>query len=271
MRSGMGAWASIGVCALLSVALLADMMSIGTKLRSRQAATPTPALRSAPHSDGPAALARRVIASHLFGAPPSERESAPVTHQSLLLAGTIATADPRTGFGIIGHSIEATHLYAAGVMIPGGATLYEVYSDHVILEHAGQFETLRFRDDRRAQVARDVSRRSEAGPAHLPAESQAAVFRPQTVFERLGADPSWDADGHFRGYRVSPSPKVRRDLGLRPDDLVLAIDGVALKNLDDAQRVAQQGQAPAAITIERDGQELQISLVRAAAPQNLSE
>jgi len=275
MPSGIHARAAIGragiaACTLLSIALVVDVISIGSRLRSRQVGTRYSALRfesrTGPRSGDSPTLVQRVIASHLFGKAQIEGAVTASIASPLLLAGTIATGNPRSGFGIMGHSLEDAHVYPAGAALPGGERLYGVYSDHVTLEHNGQFETLRFPDDRRARVARTRPRRSvvadgAAIDSSAP-EPRAATYRPQTVFERLGADPSWDADGHFRGFRVNPSPKVRRDLGLRPDDLLLAIDGVALKNPQDAQLVAQQDQPPGSLTVERDGQALLISLVR---------
>jgi len=57
-----------------------------------------------------------------------------------VLAGTIATEDPKRGVAIISDGGPAK-VYSVGDNV-GGATLHSVYLDHVILDRGGVLETL---------------------------------------------------------------------------------------------------------------------------------
>ncbi len=58
----------------------------------------------------------------------------------LKLTGTLATDNPRNGMAIIREQGKS-HAYAVGESIDG-ASLAQVYKDHVILERNGAFESL---------------------------------------------------------------------------------------------------------------------------------
>src|SRR5580698_7957614 len=89
--------------------------------------------------------AQAVAAAHLFGravADPTTQDpnNAPLSSANLVLAGTIATQDPKIGIAIISDG-GPSKVYAVGENV-NGATLYSVYLDHVILDRGGTLETL---------------------------------------------------------------------------------------------------------------------------------
>lgn len=60
----------------------------------------------------------------------------------LVLTGIIAYTDPRQGFAIIGSSVEDTHVARPGDHLPDGASVREIYPQHVVLEYGGRLETV---------------------------------------------------------------------------------------------------------------------------------
>lgn len=87
-----------------------------------------------------------VVSAHLFGAPVSEPiaqdpETVPLSTANLLLAGTIATENPKHGIAIISDG-GPSKVFSVGDNIHG-APLYSVYLDHVTLDRGGILVTLR--------------------------------------------------------------------------------------------------------------------------------
>lgn len=60
----------------------------------------------------------------------------------LVLTGIIAYTDPRQGFAIIGSSVEDTYVARPGEHLPDGASIREIYPEHVVLEYGGRLETV---------------------------------------------------------------------------------------------------------------------------------
>src|SRR3984893_2160676 len=86
-----------------------------------------------------------VVSAHLFGiaaVDPGAQDpaNAPLSSANLVLAGTIATQNPKRGVAIISDG-GPSKVFAVGDNV-SGATLHSVYLDHVILDRAGQLETL---------------------------------------------------------------------------------------------------------------------------------
>ncbi len=87
-----------------------------------------------------------MVSAHLFGvaavdAGAQDPANAPQSSANLLLAGTIATQDPKRGVAIISDGGGPSKVYSVGDRV-GGASLHSVYLDHVILDRAGALETL---------------------------------------------------------------------------------------------------------------------------------
>ncbi len=85
----------------------------------------------------------------LFGyndQPEAKSDSAdiPKTRLSLVLRGALAGIENKNYASAIIQGSSQDKLYEIGETVPGGATLAEVYSDHVVLNLGGQLETLSF-------------------------------------------------------------------------------------------------------------------------------
>ena len=89
------------------------------------------------------------------------------------------------------------------------------------------------------------------------------LLRPQPVF----------AGGSLRGYRVYPGRNRAQfaSLGLQPGDLVMAVNGAALDDPNRGLEILRgvgQGSA-VTLTVERGGQQQQITVDPAAVAQDL--
>jgi general secretion pathway protein C len=187
--------------------------------------------------------AQQIANAHLFGEAVAEApgeadlENTPKTTIPLVLSGTIASNDPAKGFAFIGESAMNAKFVKVGDQIAGQAKLHSVFTDRVILDRSGRLEALHLPRNaalgtaRPAMAARPVApppgqfvdnlkRIAETNPSAF-----SEVIRPQPVFE----------GGAQKGYRVYPGRNRQQfaSLGLRPGDLVTAINGTAL---DDPAR-----------------------------------
>jgi general secretion pathway protein C len=210
--------------------------------------------------------------SHLFGtaavaASSGDPRDAPKSTIPLVLSGIISAEDPQNGLAILGQTGASTKVFAVGDNLPGGAKLHSVYSDRVVIERGGQLETLFLP----RQVAAGGAPPSAAV---LNTESPVAdrmrkliteqpslladVMRPQPVF----------ANGKQTGFRVYPGRNRQAfvRLGLRPGDLVTAINGTPLDDPEHGQEIFRTlGSSPEAhVTVTRNGaqQDLVLNLAQ---------
>jgi general secretion pathway protein C len=231
-------------------------------------ASPSPPLiaaRAARHVGTNVAL---ITNAHLFGvqrvaaATPEDDATAPQSTSPLLLTGVLARADPVTGLAIIGQSGQATRVYRVGEPVPGGATLHSVYADRAVIDRAGHLETLSLPQ----QSTRGVS-------AFMPPPAAAGV--PETPVaarvQRLVSDPGFIGDimrpvlVRGQGVRVFPgrNHQAFSRLGLRPGDVVTAINGTAL-DADSSQGAeilrTLESTPEARVTVMRNGQPQDLTL-----------
>lgn len=222
-----------------------------------------------------------IAAAHLFGAlaePAAPKatgnadpNAAPATSLPLVLAGVFARTDPAAGYAIVGESAANARLHAVGAALPGGATLHAVYPDRILLERGGGFESL--------ALPRNLATWASPAPV-APATLPSVTDRARDLVAR---DPNaiaqvlrWQqvlADGATRGFRVYPgaNEKVFRALGLRPGDLLTAINQVPLDGPARGEEImttlASSGRA--AVTINREGREQTLTLDLEQAMRNV--
>jgi general secretion pathway protein C len=245
--------------------------------RTRQATPPAPALNS------PIAQPLNIAAlvnAHLFGnaaaeAPSGDASSAQPTSLPLVLAGLLATNDPKEGMAIIGENAATAKVVAVGQQVPGGAQLHSVYNDRAIIDRNGALESVFLPRQTQGGV------RPALAPLPAPVASNSndamldrmrklvsddpgmigQVMRPQAVF----------AGGQMKGFRVYPG--VNRQafarMGLRAGDMVTAINGTPLTDKDRAEEIFRTvGSSPdARVTVMRNGrqQELVLNIAQVAA------
>jgi general secretion pathway protein C len=214
--------------------------------------------------------------THLFGVAPASAgtgdANAPQTNMPLVLTGVIAANDPRDGLAILGPSAAATKVYAVGDGIPGGARLHAVLTDRVLLERDGRVEAL--------ALPRETSGAglSAPPPSISAAPTQPALQRmrelvtrnPGIIGDIMRPEPVF-AGGKQQGFRVYPGrdPEVFLQLGLRPGDLVTAIDGTPLNDPSRGEEILRTlgSSSEAHVTILRNGRQQDLTLDLAAVEQ----
>jgi len=213
--------------------------------------------------------AQYIAAAHLFGiarldSGAQNPADAPPTTANLTLAGTIATQDPKHGLAIIVAG-GPSKVYSVSDAV-GGASLYGVYPDRVVLDRGGVLETLKMPQRLPAgQGTLPYPMRNTATVRTLNNLRQMVQTNPGILNTVLRAVPSYDTQaGRLRGFRIYPGINRRAfaGLGLQPGDLVTAIDGTPL---DDPQRGRAifdtiESSDQAVVTVERNGQTLTLTL-----------
>ena len=262
---------SLALAALIAVetARIAISLLSGNPVKS-----PQPTLsRTAPLTQHPAVDIQSVVSAHLFGvavADPTvqDPDNAPPTTANLVLAGTIASQDPKRGVAIISDGGPAK-VYAVGDSV-GGATLHSVYLDHVILDRAGTLETLllpRLLDAgmRGPPVVRRLPTADPRTAAAVDNIRRMVAQDPSLLDQVMRTVPSYDnAAGKLRGFRAYPgrNRQIFAKLGLKPGDLVTAINGTTLDDPQRSQEVFNTIQTSdhVTVTVERGGQKQEITL-----------
>jgi general secretion pathway protein C len=260
---------------LLALALAAQLALIVVSITSRSRQTVPPSGATAP----PVAQLDigGLVNAHLFGNAVVQNTNgdganAPPSSMPLVLAGLLATEDPKEGMAIIGESAAAAKVVAVGQQVPGGATLHSVYTDRAVIDRNGALESVLL--PRRTagaltgappppvaaappnDAAIDRMRRLVSDDPNLIGQ----VMRPQPVF----------AGGKMRGFRVYPGANRQAfaRIGLRAGDLVTAINGTPLDDKDRAQEIFStlNSSTDARVTVTRNGrqQELVLNLAQIA-------
>ncbi len=198
---------------------------------------------------------------HLFGMAPAAQSAEAVSaavSANWVLNGTIATNDPDNGYAIIARRPQGDRLWRAGAQISADARLYRVFRDHVLLEVDGQLQTL--------FLPRGLSGSSltlvAAAPKVAGDGTGAAPQLPGSggLLPKETAAQSWldrvrpfATDGSA-GFVVRVPGKNHR-LGFEDGDVVTAVNGHPVQDLDSASQLLQQDTSGSlSLTVERDGQ-----------------
>jgi general secretion pathway protein C len=223
------------------------------------------------------------------GTQPAEVTSrAPASRSGLVLRGTVAAADPALGMAFIAESAAASDRgYRVGDSLPGGVRLREVHPDRVLVERAGNLETLALP---RMGEGPEPPRAASADPAARTAASAAAdavhasggylsgpisVGRPDLATARQVRAPdlaSLVADANIVpvldgeqvvGVRLRlPDPAVLERLGLSAEDIITAVNGIPLDGPGrraELEHSLQRG-GPVQLTVRRDGIDRQLTI-----------
>ena len=252
--------------------LLVQLAQIGYSLLAKPLKSPQPvATAPASRPAHPTFDLQTVISSHLFGlaaAPAQDPATAPQSTANLILAGTIATQDPKHGVAIIAERGSPSKVYAVGERV-GGASLHSVYLDHVILDRAGALETLQLpRLLLASNRAAPGPQRGGADPATVQAVDNIRRMvqqDPGLLDQVMRTVPSYDNQaGKLRGFRAYPgrNRQIFNKLGLKAGDLVTAINGTSLDDPQHSQDVFNtiQSSDHVTVTVERGGQKQDITL-----------
>jgi len=238
----------------------------------------------------PATVAAQSIAKwHLFGNPQSINlaqlaRNAPATTLKLTLRGTLALPDAKMGMAMIEDEHGSERGYNVGDEVAGGATLTEVYTDHVVLSHEGAAETLQLpRPEAYAPELPEANRQNLAGgqgkassvpPTYVPPQMAHGALDWSQAQKRLQIDPAELArqvhvepvfeNGKIAGARLSGGGQIGTMLsqaGLKPTDLITAVNGTALSGLSNPQQLMDN---------LKDASSLQVTVLRDGKPATLT-
>jgi general secretion pathway protein C len=243
---------------------------------------PVTAADSSPPSLPPRSAHVNVAAianNHLFGiaeseaTPVADAANAPPTSIPLVLTGTIASDNPEAGLAILGDSAANTKFVAVGGLLPGGAKLHSVYKDRVVLERNGALESLMLPRQGGPSLGS-----ANMPPPVMPTVENPVVDRvrqlianePGAISEIMRPQPVF-AQGKQRGFRVYPgrNRQAFTRLGLRPGDLVTAINGTPLDDPSRGQEVFNtlSSSSEAHVTVMRNGRQQDLTLQLAQIAQ----
>jgi len=199
----------------------------------------------------------------------------------MILRGTLADRDPASGIAVIGDGERGERAFRAGENVAPGVKLARVYPDHVILVHEGVEETMKLTRDQNlapADIVRPGSQGNSASRSSpttnpsapvVPGSAQATRVPPdvQQTIERMRQNPEELAKrvqivpvvdgGRMTGVRVSAGADMALmgRLGLRPGDVVTAVNGAPVDSLARGQQIVEslRTASSARVTVLRDG------------------
>lgn len=274
-------WLARIICLLLAALLIWQLARIVWLLVPGQPPAtdlPPPSLGTVPLRDS-----QGIARWHLFGSSLAQRRAAgpntPTTTLGFILRGTLADADPRSGVAVIDDGQGRERAWRVGEDITAAVSLAEVHADHVVLLHDGQPEVLRMP---RSAIAAPQQATTPPTPGHdKPAAALAPISLPagaagdwQKLGTALHADPAGVArdvglvpvfsGGRMTGVKAGEhaDAALLAQLGLQADDVVTAVNGVALDSPARAPQLMQTlTQADSAqLTLLRDGATIQITV-----------
>jgi general secretion pathway protein C len=261
---------------ILALALAAQLafIVVGMAGRSRQTAPP-PAAATAP---APQLDIGGLVNAHLLGNAVVQNSSgdganAPPSSMPLVLAGVLATEDPREGMAIIGESAATAKVVTVGKQVPGGAILHSVYNDRAIIDRNGVLESVMLPRRTAGTVGAPppppMPTAQENNDAALERMRRLVNEDPGVIGQVLRPQPVF-AGGKMRGFRVYPGANRQAfaRIGLRAGDLVTAINGTPLDDKDRAQEIFStlNSSTDARVSVTRNGrqQELVLNLAQIA-------
>ena len=237
---------------------------------------PQPKSAAAAFVPAPVAVAHQLVAGkiadqHLFGnaaQPIGNASNAPDTTLALTLHGIVAGKNAQDSRALIVANGDEEP-YAVGANLPGGAVIRAIYPDRVMLERSGRVEALRLpkTDTGSAPgpaMAMGAPMDSEPDtslpqPQNLGELRQQIAQNPQRLMDVVRAMPVQE-QGKLMGYRVYPASNspVFAQLGLKPGDVVTAVNGIPLTNPAQSMQLlsALKTSEQISITLTRNGQSL---------------
>lgn len=203
-----------------------------------------------------------------------EESNAEETRLQLTLNGIIESDTEENSRAIITYQGKQDH-YMVGDKLPvsGRVELRRLLADRVLINNSGKTEALFLFDARRKSSASTAQAPSTPAPPVTPASARPSrASLGSSMRDRLMNNPMSITDvvrisearenGTLIGYKVRPSKDREQfeQLGLKNDDIVLAVNGVALDNVSNAMRVFQslRTETEASFDISRAGENISL-------------
>ena len=204
-----------------------------------------------------------------FGRPPAQagvadvvNRSAPATGLRLRLEGVLVGQRPEDSGAIVAGSNGETAYYRVGEMLPGNAELVEVEPNRILIRRGGRYESLTFEESGASTMVAEVpDEPAESSSPDAFLENARAQLESQGAAALAPYGLSPVDDSGQSGYVYDGSNAMLNAVNLQPGDVITAINGQRLGNIEQDMVLLEnwRGQAQLDIEIERDGSILTVS------------
>ncbi len=175
---------------------------------------------------------------YLFGRPDAgapvaeaERRAAPETNLRLKLEGVLVAEQSENSGAIVAGTDGTTAYYRVSEVMPGNVELVEVESHRILIRRSGQVESLAFEDGDVDMMVAQVDEPDVSSPdAFVDAARQQLETQGDAALMKYGLRAV--ESGQSEGYVYDGSSAMLNALNLKAGDVITAINGQALGNLD---------------------------------------
>ncbi|EOA1822636.1 type II secretion system protein GspC [Raoultella planticola] len=183
-------------------------------------------------------------------------DQAPLSSLKLRITGLLASSDAARSIVIMAKGNQQVSLMT-GDSTPGNeARIIAILRDRIIVNYRGRNEAILLADDgsMKAAVAPDTVLNSPLSKIRQ---------QPQNILNYLNISPVM-VNEQLSGYRLNPGkdPTLFRESGLHENDLAVALNGLDLRDRQQAQQALKQlpELSEITLTVEREGQRQDIYL-----------
>ncbi len=215
----------------------------------------------------------RLLSSfHLFGEagkvinkPKDEPIVAPKTSLRLVLKGVFTAKQGGVSGAIIEELGKSAEYYALGGVLPGNATLEEVYEDRVLLRRNGRLETLAFDEkglDAESQITKQE--RPKPVPSNASSDNDLLVKTPEQFIDeatrQISENPelalkSVGLNASSDGYVYQGGNPMLSGLNLKKGDVIRSVNGHTLGDVKKDKNLMKDlyEQGNLEVEVVRDG------------------
>ncbi len=217
-----------------------------------------------------------LLRAHLFGTTAVAQSVAGDAPPTWSLRGVAAGDRPEEGWAILGADPKQIRLHFVGDEIVDGFRLTQVFPDRVTIVGRDEKLTLRLPHQQigGGVTASNAAEATRPPPPHLaaaiwhPPKGTIAPPLPAQLLLRPG--PHYDAaSGQYDGMRLQGTEAGLGWLGLKPSDVITAVDGQSILNSTDVQKALRDLSSGRTmlVTVNREGASMQVP-VTIADPDN---
>lgn len=208
-----------------------------------------------------------LAAFDLFGRPDAGtpvaaavKQNAPATNLRMKLEGVLVAARPELSGAIVAGTDGTTAYYRVGDVMPGDVELVEVEGQRVLIRRNGEVESLAFEDGDSEVMVSQVDEQGFDSPEAFVAEAQAQLAAEgDAALQKYGLQPA--EPGAAQGYVYDGSSAMLSALNLKAGDVITAINGQALGDIEQDRELLNSWRDQSQIEIEvmRDGASFTVS------------